>query len=112
MFETKLPHHTWTSSERRRGRRLHEVHKGCYVIEHVATGRFITGTSSRVSKDVDREIDRLRAGKHWSKLFNKVYEMDDECLIYEIPIDSQRQIKVELNTIERTASPPYLLIRK
>lgn len=112
MINSTRPHYTWTSSSTGRGKRRHPVGAGCYVIEHVSTGRFICGTSSQVSEQVDKELQSLRSGKHPSKLFRKLFDMDDELSIYEFPVKETKLAKAEITSIRKLADPQYLSVEK
>ncbi len=104
------PCHSWTHSTGGRGKRRHEVRVGCYVLQHAATGRFIAGFDSKVSTAVDKELEKLKAGKHKSKLFSKLYSLDDEINVYEAPTKKLEQAKAVIQKLRKTATPTYLSV--
>lgn len=82
----------WLSSSSGRSKRSAVVDKGCYMLEHEATGRFYIGKSTQVSSEVDRHLDLLSKDKHPHKLLQGLYRGDNEIRVYEYPTKSNKVV--------------------
>lgn len=100
----------WLHSSSGRSKRSEIVNQGCYVLEHVATGRFYLGQSDTVSKEVDKQLAQLAVGKHASKLLNGLCSKDSDVRLFEYPIKSKAERKRLLVEIRDSANPDYLCI--
>lgn len=118
-FETTHKGNLWTHSKTAKGKggRRDIVKKGVFVIDHRPTGRFIIGSSNDVSKEVDKQLKQLEQGKHPVKLLQRLYNMPDDnkgnpppMVIIEYPLNSDKDIKLTLNEIQRTNTTPYCLL--
>lgn len=111
MFEPPhKPTCTWTFDTAGRGRRSAVTELGFYVIEHVATGKLITGYSKRVSADVDEQIAALMGARHPNRPMTKLVESDLELKLLEYPAHSIAAAKDAVRNIKRTVTPTYLLL--
>lgn len=125
-FETTAKGNLWTHSPRykdgklvqgAKGGRRDKVAKGVYVIDHRPTGRFIIGSSSDVSKEVDRHIAQLTNGKHPNKLLQTMYQIPGDkhgnppaIVVTEYPLNDDRAIKRTLKEIRETNTTDYCLL--
>lgn len=125
-FETTARGNLWTHSlkmkdgqmvQGSKGGRRDVVRKGVYVIDHRPTGRFIIGSSSDVSKEVDKQLTQLLKGSHPQKLMQRLYQMADDkqgnpppMVIIEYPLDNDRDIKRTLKEIRETNTTDYCLL--
>lgn len=100
----------WLHSSSGRSKRSEIVNQGCYVLEHVATGRFYLGQSETVSKDVDKQLNLLALGKHSNKLLNGLYSKDAEIRLYEYPCKAKAARKKLLQELRDLANPDYLCL--
>ena len=110
MSEAAMNVVKWLHSSSGRSKRSETVDQGCYVLEHVATGRFFLGQSETVSRDVDKQLSQLPLGKHSSKLLNGLYSKDSDIRIYEYPIKAKRERTKLLIALRDDANPTYLCI--
>lgn len=101
---------TWSSTVHGRGHRLEETKVGCFLIDHIATGRSIVMTDSNVSKKVDQMIDKIKTGKSEFKLFNTLCKDDSDLKIYEFPTRTLKDAKQIEGQIRATIQPRYLLL--
>lgn len=93
-----------------RGRRA-EVGRGCFMLEHEATGRFFADSSDTVSKDVDKHLSQLALGKHRCKLLNELYSRDNVIKVHEFPADKEKQRVALLADLKRCVDKaPYLCL--
>ena len=118
-FETTIKGNLWTHSTAAKGKggRRDLVKKGVWVIDHRPTGRFIIGSSSDVSKEVDKQLKQLALGKHPIKRMQELYNNIDDThgnlspmVIVEYPIKSDREIQMTLEEIRHTNTTDYCLL--
>ncbi|MND13154.1 hypothetical protein D3C81_23840 [compost metagenome] len=100
----------WLHSSSGRSKRSDNTNQGCYMLEHVATGRFYLGQSETVSSDVDKQLALLSIGKHPCKLLNKLYEKDAEIRLFEYPIKAKKARQALLKEIKETCETDYLCL--
>jgi hypothetical protein len=110
MFNTEAKVATWTFSPGGRGKRSEPVSVGCYVIEHVATGKLITGVSESVSNDVDLTLLAISDQSLRNKKFVKLCVLDPDVRLYEYPTKTLRQAKQIEKEIRSSTTPHYLLL--
>lgn len=110
MFETEARCATWTRTSTHRGKRAETVSVGCYVIEHIATGKIITGASTALNLDIDKIITDLGTGKYSNKKFRKPCELDSDLKMYEYPCKTLKQAKKLEKEIRASVVPTYLLV--
>lgn len=101
---------SWSITSHGRGHRVNEVKKGTYLIEHVATGRCIVGSSANVSKEVDGIVKQIKALKYPKKLFNSLFKLDQDIRIFEYPTKTLKLAKETEKHIRQTIYPKYLLL--
>lgn len=117
-FETTTKGFLWTHSPK--GGRNHVVKKGVWVLDHRPTGRFMIGSSSDVSKEVDKMLTQLEKGKFPNRLMQQLYDKPDNddprksprppMVIMEFPIGNERDIKRTLKEIRETNTTDYCLL--
>jgi hypothetical protein len=113
MFDTaQRANCTWSHTSWGRGSRSVVTELGFYVIEHLATGKFIVAHSRHVSQDVDQQIAALIKGNHPNRLMQTVANMPDgaEFRLHEYPSPSLPAAKDACRKIKLTACPTYLLL--
>jgi hypothetical protein len=108
-FEAEAQCNTWSCTIHGRGKRAHLVGSGVYVVEHLPTGKCITGISKTVSADVDKHIQKLLDGTHPNKKFVKLVSMDRDLRLLEYP-STGMSAKQILARIRSTCYPKYLLL--
>lgn len=101
----------WLHSTSGRSKRSEIVEHGCFVLEHVATGRFYCNNSATVSKTVDKHLGQLSMGKHPCSLLNVLYAKDSEIRVYEYPLDDEQDRKTLLKELKKEATPSYLYLK-
>lgn len=124
-FKTTIQGNHWTHSPYggTKGGRREIVKKGVWVLDHAPTGRFMIGTSTDVSKEVDRMLAQLEKGKFPNKLMQLLYDKPDNSpndprnrtprppmAIIEYPIGNDRDIKRTLKEIRETNTTDYCLL--
>lgn len=118
-FETTHRGNLWTHSVTAKGKggRRDLVKKGVYVIDHRPTGRFIIGSSTDVSKEVDKQLALLAKGKFPIKLMQRLYDTADDnkgnppaMVIVEYPLKADKDIKLTMDEIRRSNTTPYCLL--
>jgi hypothetical protein len=111
MFDTaQRANCTWSHTSWGRGKRTVETDLGFYVIEHIATGKFIVCYSRRVTHDIDQQIVALTNGTHPNRLLQKLVNMDMDLKLHEYPAVSVPAAKDACRKIKLTAAPAYLLL--
>jgi hypothetical protein len=110
MFETEARGTTWTRTTTGRGKRTEIINVGCYVIEHIATGKVITGNGMSINLEIDKIIGDLDSGKHSNKKFRKPCELDSDLKMYEYPCKTLKQAKKLETEIRLNVNPSYLLV--
>jgi hypothetical protein len=85
------------------------VRRGCYALEHVATGRFYVMESPQVSQAVDQDLAALVASKHSCRLLQGLYDRDPVLRVYEAPATTKQASKALLEAF-RYNHTTYLLI--
>ncbi|ABY63149.1 endonuclease [Pseudomonas phage 201phi2-1] len=116
-FETTFRGNQWTHSSSIKGGRREIVKKGVYVIDHRNTGKFIVGTSSDVSKEVDKHMTLLAKGKSPIKQLQQQYIEEAQrenrqpvFVVIEYALNSDKDIKRTLKEIRETNTTPYCLL--
>ena len=102
--------YTWSRTTAGRGKRKETVTAGCWLLEHISTGKFIIGSSPQVSQEIDRHIALLNDGKHPNKKLLKLVNMDPDLMAIEIPMASQPKAKKLEREIRVNVNPEYLLL--
>lgn len=110
MFATDVKGAAWSRTTTHRGKRVEQVTVGCYVMEHIATGKVITGSGMDISREIDKIIADLDSGKYSNKKFRKPCELDPDLRMYEYPCKTLKQAKKTEADIRRGVSPTYLLV--
>lgn len=110
MSEKKDSPVNWLHSPSARSKRKAIVAKGCFMLEHDATGRFYLGVSDKVSDTVDKQLSQLALGKHPCKLLNELYARDSIIRVYEYPVKAEKARKALLKAVLDEASAPYLCL--
>ncbi|MCY1294972.1 hypothetical protein D9M68_18590 [compost metagenome] len=110
MADTQSSAINWLHSSSGRSKRSKITDQGCYVLEHVATGRFFLGQSEHVSKEVDAQLNQLSLGRHPSKLLNGLYSKDHDIRVFETACKSKKERKALLTRLRDEAYPEYLCI--
>ena len=108
MFNVEFSGYSWSKTTSGRGKRVSEVKSGLWIVEHISTGKFIIGSCGNVSKEVDKQIELLIAGKHPNKKLTKLFEIDPDLKLYEVPMDGKA--KVLEREIRANTTPQYLLL--
>ena len=93
--------YTWSRTTAGRGKRKETVTAGCWLLEHISTGKFIIGSSPQVSQEI---------GKHPNKKLSKLVNMDPDLMAIEIPMASQPKAKKLEREIRVNVNPEYLLL--
>ncbi len=116
-FETTVHGNQWTHSSSVKGGRREVVKKGVYVIEHRNTGQFVIGSTTNVSKEVDRQMQLLANGQFPIKNLQRQYteELNREgrqpvFVIIEYSINSDKDINKTLKEIRSSNTTPYCLL--
>jgi hypothetical protein len=110
MAETQGTAINWLHSSSGRSKRSKITDQGCYVLEHVATGRFFLGQNEHVSKEVDAQLNQLSIGRHSNKLLNGLYSKDHDIRVFEFPCTVKKERKAILVRLVKDAYPEYLCL--
>lgn len=110
MYLTEARGASWSHTTWGRGKRAEEVGLGCYVVEHIATGKFIVGVSNQVSKDVDKLIQLIDSGKYSNKAMLELCARDPDLRLLEYPCMNLKQARQVEKAIRSTVVPKYLLL--
>lgn len=111
MFESPHPTAcTWSATRHGRGKRAVTTALGYYVIEHIATGKCVVATAKQVSDDVDRQLQKLLAGKHDNRALNILVAMDMDLKLYEYACPSLAMAKDGVRAVKNSLTPTYLLL--
>ena len=110
MFIPEAPGFAWSRTVHGRGFRPEETKVGYYVIEHLATGKLVTGISATVSNDLDKIFVALTNGTFANKKLQAQYNSDVDLKIYEYRSTSLKAAKKSEAAIRETVSPRYLLL--
>lgn len=111
MFATEVKGFSWTQlPDSTRGRRHDSIGVGTWVVEHVPTGRVMIGSDATVSRQVDAQIEALYAGKHPSKLFNRIVQLDPELKLYEYPHRTLKAARAHEKELRASVSPRDMLV--
>lgn len=100
----------WLHSSSGRSKRSDTTNQGCYMLEHVATGRFYLGQSENVSSEVDKQLSLLAIGKHPCKLLNGLYAKDADIRLFEYPLKAKKARTALLKQIKETCETDYLCL--
>lgn len=125
VWETTIQSKAWThgvaiapngkpqkSMAQARGGRSSDTKKGVYVIDHKPTGKFIVGSSDNVSKEVDKQIKMLESGQHPTKQLQRQYTGETYLTVFEIPANSDKDIKRTLKEIRESNDTQYCLLEE
>jgi hypothetical protein len=107
MFEVKAEGSSYSSTSTRS---VKEVEKGCYVLEHVSTGKVIVGVSEHVTVEVNRNLDSLYGETHNNKHLNEVCKRDPELRVHVYPTKTVRQAEKLAKEIKDSVEPKYLFL--
>lgn len=110
MFIQEAPGIAWSRTVHGRGFRPEETKVGYYVIEHIATGKLVTGHSAKVSEDLDKIFDQLMAKAYPNKKLQAQYDSDMDLKIHEFRSTSIKAAKKSEATLRETVTPRYLLL--
>lgn len=95
-FHGEVGFNKWSSTIHGRGKRKEDVGQGAYCVVHLSTGRFITGTSKNVSREVDDWINRIKSGTSKIRYFKQVnHESDYDLELYEFPATAREAKAIE-----------------
>lgn len=107
MYETKAKGSSYSAKV---GKKTDEVKSGCFVIEHVPTGRIIAGASSKVSADVETHLQKLEREKHPNALMNSLCQRERDLRVHEYPTKTVKEAKAVLKEIKDSVEPKYLFL--
>jgi hypothetical protein len=102
----------WLHSASGRSKRTSITKVGCFVLEHVATGRFWIDTSKEVSKEVDAQLKLISAEKHPCKLLNGLCSKDGDVRVYEYPVKSDAKCAALVKQLKDAATNDYLCLNQ
>lgn len=103
--------YSWTRTETGRGKRSVLTTVGCYTVEHIATGKFLSGVSATVSLEVDACIAALDVGAHKSKAMKGLCKRDSDLRLTEYPCKNMREANRVLAQIRTTTEHSYLVLK-
>lgn len=106
-YETKVKGSSYSASS---GKKTDEVKTGCFVIEHIGTGKFIAAASATASVDASKAIQALHADQHPNKPMQGVCHKDGEVRVYEYPTKTVKQAEAVLKEIQNSVEPKYLFL--
>lgn len=109
MFSKKHPCTSWTFKYKGRGVKPDPVKAGCFVIEHVATGRVIVNASTTASESADSQIEMFIRKEHPDRRFQRQFDGDEELLITLFPCSGIREARRVALEVVSSVYPPYLL---
>lgn len=110
MYEVDAKCASWSHTIHGRGKRKVVVRVGCYVVEHVSTGKFIVASSKNVTEEVDTTIQRLLEGTTKNRQFNRLCQTCPELTLYEYPARSLTEARKLEAQIRKSVMPKYLLL--
>lgn len=110
MFIQEAPGIAWSRTVHGRGFRPEPTKVGYYVIEHIATGKLVTGHSANVSGDLDKIFEHLVAGTCSNKKLQAQYNSDMDLKIHEFRSTSIKAAKKSEVALRETVTPRYLLL--
>ncbi|AAL83173.1 endonuclease [Pseudomonas phage vB_Pae10145-KEN51] len=110
MFIVDDKCYSWSSTSHGRGKRSEIVGAGVYVIEHIATGKYLVGLSKTVSNEVDKHIAALRNNSHQNKAMLGLVHRDMDLRLLEYPISKVSDQKALIAKIRATTEPKYLML--
>lgn len=98
---------SWGNVSRRRATPV--VKTGCFVLEHVPTGKLYTGTSLRVSDETRVLMEDLRNERFLNHAFLGSAKLELDIRVYEYPAKSMKEARALESAIQASVSPNYLL---
>lgn len=110
MYVTDAKPSTWSRTSHGRGKRSVSVATGCWLIEHIATGRFLSGVSKTVSQTVDSVLLSIDNGSVKSKIMLGLCRLDGDLRLIEYPTKSTKAAEVLLQQIKLSSEPDYLVL--
>lgn len=111
MYVTDAKCYSWSRTTAGRGKRTVSVTTGCYLVEHISTGKYLSGVSNNVSADVDRLITSIDSKKSPSKAMHGLCNLDSDIRLIEFPTKSLKIAKQVLEGIRNTTEPQYLILK-
>lgn len=106
-YETKVKGSSYSANS---GKKTEEVKAGCFVIEHVGTGKFIAAASAQASVDVHNALQALYCERHPNQPMQGVCIKDGELRVYEYPTKNVKQAEAVLKEIQSSVEPKYLFL--
>jgi hypothetical protein len=110
MFQVEAKAATWSHTTWGRGKRVVDVGVGCFMIEHIATGKYVIGVSQQVSRDVDTLIKSILEGRYANKTMVKLCTMDPDLRLLEFATANLRDARKLEKEIRATTEPQYLIL--
>lgn len=113
MFYTEAKGISWSRTGHGRGKRAEQTLIGCFVLEHISTGKIVVGTSRSVSRDVDgllKELSDVKAASKSNKPFAKLCALDADIKIYEYTAKNLSEARRIEKEVRETVTPRYLLL--
>lgn len=110
MYEVDAKCASWSHTLAGRGKRKVTVRVGCYVVEHIDSGKFIVACAKNVTEEVDMTIQRLMEGTTKNRAFNRLCQSSPELTIYEYPTKTFTEARKLEAVIRKTVEPKYLLL--
>lgn len=110
MYEVDAKCASWSYTTHQRGKRRVVVRVGCYVVEHLATGKFIVACSKNVAEEVDITIQRLMEGSTKNRAFNRLCHTCPDLVLHEYATRTLTEARKLEAVIRRTVTPKYLLL--
>lgn len=107
MFETKAEGSSYSSTSTRA---VKETKQGCFVLEHVSTGKVIVGVSDQVTVEVNQNLDSLYGEVHKNKHMNEVCKRDPEVRVHVYPTKTAAQAEKIAKEIKGSVEPAYLFL--
>lgn len=103
---------TWLHSPSQRSKRTEVVKGGFYVLEYDPTGRFYIRHSDHVSDDVDKDIEKLKKGKHPCKLLNELYAREPVIRVFEFPCRASKKRLEKVVELIKNQTVEYLCLNQ
>lgn len=110
MYYTDAKPTTWSRTSHGRGKRTVRVGVGCFLIEHISTGKFLSGVSKTVSQTVDSLIETIDQGTIKSKAMLGLCKLDSDLRLIEFSTKNLKIAEATLEQIKRTTEPDYCIL--
>lgn len=110
MYEVDAKCASWSHTLAGRGKRKAMVRVGCYVVEHMSTGKFIVACSKNVAEEVDITIQKLLEGTTKNRAFNRLCQTCPDLTLYEYDTKTLTEARKIEAVIRKTVMPKYLLL--